>query len=106
MTELNGWATRRSACYAARGRWIRGGVLSAANDAVTRTWRDGRRIAIAFRVNRRRRPRTRVRTITMANSVTTDRTATASSAAAASTSDTLTVIDNRTGKQYQLPIKD
>src|SRR5262245_16861252 len=41
----------------------------------------------------------------MANSVTTDRTAAASSAPA-TTSDTLTVTDNRTGKQYELPIKD
>jgi citrate synthase len=42
----------------------------------------------------------------MANSVTTDRNAAASSTSSKPTGDTLTVVDNRTGKQYDLPIKD
>ena len=41
----------------------------------------------------------------MANSVTTDRNA-AASAPAGAMKDTLTVTDNRTGKTYELPIKD
>ena len=41
----------------------------------------------------------------MANSVTTDRNA-ASSTSSKPAGDTLTVTDNRTGKQYELPIKD
>ena len=42
----------------------------------------------------------------MANSVTTDRNAAAASTPSKPTGDTLTVVDNRTGKQYELPIKD
>ena len=64
--------------------------------------------AIACPVNRYRRPTTRIRIRTniMANSVTTDRNAAGSSTPAKAMGDTLTVIDNRTGKQYELPIKD
>jgi len=42
----------------------------------------------------------------MANSVTTDRNAAVASTPTTSMADTLTVTDNRTGKQYELPIKD
>src|SRR5678815_1833130 len=72
----------------------------------TRTWRDGRTTAIGCQAKRYPRPTTRIRTKTMANSVTTDRNAAASSTSSKPTGDTLTVVDNRTGKQYDLPIKD
>jgi citrate synthase len=40
------------------------------------------------------------------SSVTTDRNAPVTSKTATSMADTLTITDNRTGKQYELPIKD
>ena len=74
------------------------------NDDLAR-WADGR--AIGCRASRSRRPMTRIRTRTMAtnSSVTTDRNAPVTSKTATSMADTLTVTDNRTGKQYELPIK-
>src|SRR5262249_44829750 len=90
--KISGWARRRlSASSAALTPSIRSGGRSAASAASSRTWRAGRTAGIGL-------PRSRcpIPTTMTTKPETTD----------TPMADTLTIVDNRTGKKYDLPIQD
>src|SRR5258705_8522513 len=62
--------------------------------------------AIACRASRHRHPTIRTRTMATNSSATIDRNAPPTPKTATSMADTLSITDNRTGKQYELPIKE